>query len=75
MSDWLAERLAPKTPTRDHRLAMAAKSEICERLWICLSPPMARDRQPGPQLLSVGGVYVGGGIAPRILENSKTAPS
>ena len=50
-------------------LALAAKSEICERaLEIFVSAYGAEAGNLALKLLSVGGVYVGGGIAPRILE-------
>jgi glucokinase len=53
-------------------LAMAAKSEICEKaLDIFVSAYGAEAGNLALKLLSVGGVYVGGGIAPRILEKLK----
>ena len=40
---WLAERMAAEDPNAViTELAMKAKSEICERRWICLSQPTAR---------------------------------
>jgi glucokinase len=67
---WLAERLATEDPNAViTELALAAKSEICERaLEIFVSAYGAEAGNLALKLLSVGGVYVGGGIAPRILE-------
>jgi len=51
---------------------MAAKSEICEHaLDIFVSAYGAETGNLALKLLSVGGVYVGGGIAPRILDKLK----
>jgi glucokinase len=53
-------------------LALAAKSEICEKaLDMFVSAYGAEAGNMALKLLSVGGVYVGGGIAPRILEKLK----
>jgi glucokinase len=67
---WLAERIAAEDPNAViSELALAAKSEICERaLEIFVSAYGAEAGNLALKLLSVGGVYVGGGIAPRILE-------
>jgi glucokinase len=67
---WLAERIAAEDPNAViAELALAAKSEICERaLEIFVSAYGAEAGNLALKLLSVGGVYVGGGIAPRILE-------
>jgi len=53
-------------------LALAAKSEICEKaLDMFVSAYGAEAGNMALKLLSVGGVYIGGGIAPRILEKLK----
>jgi glucokinase len=70
----VAERIAaaadPNTVITE--LALAAKSEICEKaLDMFVSAYGAEAGNMALKLLSVGGVYVGGGIAPRILEKLK----
>jgi glucokinase len=51
---------------------MAERSEICEKaLEMCVSAYGAEAANLALKVLSVGGVYVGGGIAPRILEKLK----
>jgi glucokinase len=67
---WLAERIAAEDPNAViAEVALAAKSEICERaLEIFVSAYGAEAGNLALKLLSVGGVYLGGGIAPRILE-------
>jgi glucokinase len=70
----LAERIAaaddPNTVITE--MALAAKSEICEKaLDMFVSAYGAEAGNMALKLLSVGGVYVGGGIAPRILEKLK----
>jgi glucokinase len=53
-------------------LALAAKSEICEKaLDMFVAAYGAETGNLALKLLSVGGVYVGGGIAPRIIEKIK----
>ena len=53
-------------------LALAAKSEICEKaLDMFVSAYGAEAGNLALKVLSVGGLYVGGGIAPRILEKLK----
>lgn len=70
---WLAERMA----TEDRNaviteLAMAARSEICEKATdMFVSAYGAEAGNLALKMLSVGGLYVGGGIAPRILEKLK----
>ncbi|MGD0829731.1 MAG: glucokinase [Terracidiphilus sp.] len=71
---WLAERIAevedPNAVITE--LALAAKSEICEKaLDMFVSAYGAEAGNFALKLLSVGGVYVGGGIAPKILEKLK----
>jgi glucokinase len=70
---WLAERIAVEDPNAViTELALAAKSEICEKtLDMFVSAYGAEAGNLALKLLSVGGVYVGGGIAPRILEKLK----
>jgi glucokinase len=70
---WLAKRIATEDPNAViTELAMAAKSEICEKaLDMFVSAYGAEAGNMALKLLSVGGVYVGGGIAPRILEKLK----
>jgi glucokinase len=70
---WLAERIAAEDPNAViTELALAAKSEICEKaLDIFVSAYGAETGNLALKLLSVGGVYVGGGIAPRIIEKLK----
>ena len=75
---WLAERIAAEDPNAViTELALAAKSEICEKaLDMFVSAYGAEAGNLALKVLSVGGLYVGGGIAPRILSrSSKTAPS
>jgi glucokinase len=71
---WLAERIAavPDPNTVITELALAAKSEICEKaLDMFVSAYGAEAGNLALKVLSVGGLYVGGGIAPRILEKLK----
>jgi glucokinase len=70
---WLTKRIAAEDPNAViTELAMAAKSEICEKaLDMFVSAYGAEAGNMALKLLSVGGVYVGGGIAPRILEKLK----
>jgi len=71
---WLAEQLAaahdPNSVITEN--ALAAKSEICEKaLDMFVSAYGAEAGNLALKILSVGGLYVGGGIAPRILEKLK----
>src|SRR6185312_51829 len=70
---WLAERLTKEDPNVViTELAMAAKSEICEKtLDMFVSAYGAEAGNLALKVLSLGGLYVGGGIAPRILEKLK----
>jgi len=70
---WLAERLANEDPNAVvTELALKAKSEICEKaLDMFVSAYGAEAGNLALKVLSVGGLYVGGGIAPRILEKLK----
>ena len=70
---WLTERIAQDDPNAViTELALAAKSEICEKaLDMFVSIYGAEAGNLALKLLSVGGLYVGGGIAPRIIEKLK----
>jgi len=71
---WLAERIAAATDpnTVITELALAAKSEICEKtLDMFVSSYGAEAGNLALKVLSIGGLYIGGGIAPRILEKLK----
>jgi glucokinase len=70
---WLAERIATEDPNAViTELALKAKSEICEKaLDLFVSAYGAEAGNLALKVLSVGGLYVGGGIAPRILEKLK----
>lgn len=70
---WLAERMAAEDRNAViTELAMAAKSEICEKTTdMFVSAYGAEAGNLALKILSVGGLYVGGGIAPRILEKLK----
>jgi len=70
---WLADRLASEDPNAViTELALSAKSEICEKtLDMHVSVYGAEAGNLALKVLSVGGLYVGGGIAPRILEKLK----
>lgn len=70
---WLAARMANEDPNAViTELAMVAKSEICEKtLDMFVSAYGAEAGNLALKVLSVGGLYVGGGIAPRILEKLK----
>ena len=70
---WLAKRLALEDPNAViTELALAAKSEICEKAMdMLVSAYGAEAGNLALKVLSVGGLYVGGGIVPRILEKLK----
>jgi glucokinase len=70
---WLAERMAKEDPNAViTELALVAKSEICHKaLDMFVSSYGAEAGNLALKVLSVGGLYVGGGIAPRILEKLK----
>ncbi|HEX4756575.1 MAG TPA: glucokinase [Terracidiphilus sp.] len=70
---WLAERLTHEDPNAViTELGLKAKSEICEKtLDMFVSAYGAEAGNLALKVLSVGGLYVGGGIAPRILEKLK----
>ena len=71
---WLAERIAAAHDPNSviTEMALSAKSEICEKaLDMFVSAYGAEAGNLALKVLSVGGLYVGGGIAPRILEKIK----
>ena len=71
---WLAEKIAAVDDPNSviTEMGLAAKSEICTKaLDIFVSVYGAEAGNLALKVLSVGGVYVGGGIAPRILEKLK----
>jgi glucokinase len=70
---WLAARMAAEDPNAViAELALAAKSEICEKAMdMFVSAYGAEAGNLALKVMSVGGLYVGGGIAPRILEKLK----
>jgi len=70
---WLRERLAAEDPNAViTELVLAARSEICEKTMdIFVSAYGAEAGNLALKILPVGGLYVGGGIAPRILEKLK----
>lgn len=68
---WLAEKIAsvPDPNSVITEMGLAAKSELCEKtLDMFVSAYGAEAGNLALKVLSVGGLYVGGGIAPRILE-------
>ncbi len=70
---WLAERMTHEDPNAViTESALKARSEICEKaLDMFVSAYGAEAGNLALKLMSVGGLYVGGGIAPRILEKLK----
>jgi glucokinase len=70
---WLAERITEEDPNVVIvESALKARSEICERaLDMFVSAYGAEAGNLALKVMSVGGLYVGGGIAPRILEKLK----
>jgi glucokinase len=71
---WLAEKIAsvPDPNSVITEMGLAAKSELCEKtLDMFVSAYGAEAGNLALKVLSVGGLYVGGGIAPRILEKLK----
>jgi glucokinase len=69
----LAERITSEDPNAViTEMALAAKSELCEKtLDMFVSAYGAEAGNFALKILSLGGMYVGGGIAPRILEKLK----
>jgi len=71
---WLAEKIAavPDANAVITEMGLAAKSSLCERaLDMFVSAYGAESGNLALKVLSVGGLYVGGGIAPRIIEKLK----
>jgi len=71
---WLAEKIAAVDDPNSviTETALAAKSEICEKAMdMFVSVYGAEAGNLALKVLAVGGVYIGGGIAPRILEKLK----
>ena len=70
---WLAARMATEDPNAViTELALAAKSEICVKtLDMFTSAYGAEAGNLALKVLSIGGLYIGGGIGPRILEKLK----
>jgi glucokinase len=71
---WLAEKIAAVDDANAviTEMGLAAKSELCEKtLDMFVSVYGAEAGNLALKVLSVGGIYVGGGIAPRILEKLK----
>ena len=70
---WLAEQLAEGDPNAVITVAaLAAKAEICVKtLDMVVSAYGAEAGNLALKVMSVGGLYLGGGIAPRILEKLK----
>jgi glucokinase len=70
---WLAARILAEDPNAViTELALSAKSELCEKtLDMFVSAYGAEAGNLALKVLSIGGLYIGGGIAPRILEKLK----
>ena len=71
---WLAEKIAASADPNAviTEAGLAAKAEICEKtLDMVVSAYGAEAGNLALKVMSVGGLYVGGGIAPRILEKLK----
>ena len=71
---WLTEKMAAAHDANSviTEMALSAKSEICEKaLDMMVSIYGAEAGNLALKVLSVGGLYVGGGIAPKILEKLK----
>lgn len=71
---WLSDKLAEVSDPNGviTEMALSAKSEICEKaLDMFVSAYGAEAGNLALKVLSVGGLYVGGGIAPKILEKLK----
>lgn len=71
---WLAEKIAAADDPNSviTEMGLAAKSELCTKtLDMFVSVYGAEAGNLALKVLSVGGLYIGGGIAPRILEKLK----
>ncbi len=73
---WLAEQLKAQEPAPlISRLGLEGTPEICVRaLDLCVSIYGAEAGNLALRMLATGGVYVGGGIAPRILSKLQEPP-
>lgn len=71
---WLSQKISEAHDPNSviTEMALSAKSEICEKaLDMFVSVYGAEAGNLALKVLSVGGLYIGGGIAPRILEKLK----
>ena len=71
---WLTEQLAAAHDRNSviTEMALSARSEICEKAMdMFVSAYGAEAGNLALKVLAVGGLYVGGGIAPRIIEKLK----
>ncbi|WP_263356520.1 glucokinase [Acidicapsa ligni] len=70
---WLRDRMASEDPNAViTELGLASKSEICEKtVDMFVSAYGAEAGNLALKVLSISGLYIGGGIAPRILEKLK----
>jgi len=71
---WLAEKIAAADDPNSviTEMGLSAKAEICEKaLEMFVSAYGAEAGNLALKVLSVGGLYIGGGIAPRILDKLK----
>ena len=71
---WLAEQIADADDPNSviTEMGLSAKAEICEKtLDMLVSAYGAEAGNLALKVLSVGGLYIGGGIGPRILEKLK----
>lgn len=71
---WLAEQIAGANDPNAviTEMGLAAKSELCEKtLDMFVSAYGAEAGNLALKILAVGGLYIGGGIAPRIIEKLK----
>src|ERR1700689_908014 len=73
---WLAERMRQEDPNAViTESALKAKSQLCEKtLDMFVSAYGAEAGNLALKVLSVGGLYLGGGIAPKILDKLKDGP-
>jgi glucokinase len=73
---WLTAQIASGDPTAAvSQAAIAGRDPVCaETLTLCVSMYGAEAGNLALKALAVGGVYVGGGIAPKILELFREGP-
>lgn len=76
ISSWLLERIKKEDPSAViSEVAMSKKDEACENaLDLFVSVYGSEAGNLALKSLSTGGVYIGGGIAPKILEKIKEGP-